>query len=771
MATPSLNAKNKPSWPIRTFRKLISRIDPEIFHQERDFTFDQYGIRKAVGGKFGEFGSESSQFVIDRPSAGSHIDAAKAMENNTGFVYAATKAIAREVMNIEFRLFQVKGQNHDELEEHELLELLDGVNDFMTGPELKYLLSHHLDLAGNGYWYLEGVKNELDKPKAIYCMDPSRVRIILDKTTWPYKVVGYRMKLENREMTFEPYEILHFRDPNPLNPYEGVGPVQSIAPWIDLDNYAMEFNRKFFINGARPSGFLESEAVAETQIEALKIGFADMHGGIDNMNRIAVLPKGVKWTPAGTNPKDMDFKNLSADTRDRILAAFGVSKTILGTAESDTNRATAETADYVFSKRVIKPRMQLICSFLNERLVPRYGDDLYISFLDPVPEDRAARTTEMQVSVGSQPVITVNEAREQFMGLGPVDGGDELMRPTAMTPADEPELDPNAGKPPKTPKDAEQEEQDQENSKGFPRQKFAFRPLRTKLQQRAKQRKEMAQSLADKISGKLKAALATKKFSTKEQDEIAWKEFSARTHKAETEIKETIRVINAKQKAEVLDNLPSAIEKGIDPTKLFDIDNWISITTDAMTPIMETLFETEGKAAAAAIGKPDMNPLTDIARAALHESIGKMSESYQSTTLATLEAKINDGLSQGQGLSDISKTVSEIYEWSDDYRADRVAKTEAFRTANTSLKETWKQSGVVKTIKWYTSSTEPCPFCEQMNGKVISVDDNFFNNSESLTVGEGDNAQTMSLDYGDVGSPPLHPNCMCVARPEDVSLD
>lgn len=159
MATPSLNAKNKPSWPVRTFRKLISRIDPEIFHQERDFTFDQYGIRKAVGGKFGEFGSESSQFVIDRPSAGSHIDAAKAMENNTGFVYAATKAIAREVMNIEFRLFQVKGKNHDELEEHELLELLDGVNDFMTGPELKYLLSHHLDLAGNGYWYLEGVKN------------------------------------------------------------------------------------------------------------------------------------------------------------------------------------------------------------------------------------------------------------------------------------------------------------------------------------------------------------------------------------------------------------------------------------------------------------------------------------------------------------------------------------------------------------------------------------------------------------------------------------
>ncbi len=115
---------------------------------------------------------------------------------------------------------------------------------------------------------------------------------------------------------------------------------------------------------------------------------------------------------------------------DRILAMFGVSRTILGTAESDTNRATAETADYVFSKRVIKPHMKLICSFLNEKLIPRYGDDLYISFIDPVPEDRAARTEEMKTTVGGQPVITVNEAREEYLGLGPVDGGDVLMTPT-----------------------------------------------------------------------------------------------------------------------------------------------------------------------------------------------------------------------------------------------------------------------------------------------------------------------------------------------------
>ena len=93
-------------------------------------------------------------------------------------------------------------------------------------------------------------------------------------------------------------------------------------------------------------------------------------------------------------------------------------------------------------------------------------------------------------------------------------------------------------------------------------------------------------------------------------------------------------------------------------------------------------------------------------------------------------------------------------------------------TANGALKTAWQQSGVVKTLKWYTAENATvCPFCQAMDGKIISVDDNFFDNGESLTVGEGDNAQTMSLDYGDVETPPLHPRCRCFVRPEDVSID
>jgi HK97 family phage portal protein len=214
--------------------------------------------------------------AIYRPGNGTGIDSAKAMANNRGFVYASVNAIGREIMNIDWRLFEVDGEDHNEQTDHALLDLLDGVNPDMTGPELKYMLSAHLDLTGNAFWYLDGVKNETDKPKAIYPLNPSQIRVVVNTETFPFSITGYQMKLENKTINFQPYQILHFRLPNANNPFEGVGVVQAGADYIDNDNYAMEFNRKFFQNGARPAGILETEMVSETQVESLKIGFTSV---------------------------------------------------------------------------------------------------------------------------------------------------------------------------------------------------------------------------------------------------------------------------------------------------------------------------------------------------------------------------------------------------------------------------------------------------------------------------------------------------------------
>src|SRR5207302_3765445 len=69
-------------------------------------------------------------------SGAKSVDAAKAMGNFTGWTFAAVNAIASEVANIQLRLYSVNGDDHEELDDHELLTLLEGVNDQMTGIEL-----------------------------------------------------------------------------------------------------------------------------------------------------------------------------------------------------------------------------------------------------------------------------------------------------------------------------------------------------------------------------------------------------------------------------------------------------------------------------------------------------------------------------------------------------------------------------------------------------------------------------------------------------------
>ena len=59
------------------------------------------------------------------------------MGSFTGWTYAAVNAIANETSNIQLRLYQIKGTDHEELDEHELVDLLECPNEQMAGIELK----------------------------------------------------------------------------------------------------------------------------------------------------------------------------------------------------------------------------------------------------------------------------------------------------------------------------------------------------------------------------------------------------------------------------------------------------------------------------------------------------------------------------------------------------------------------------------------------------------------------------------------------------------
>jgi HK97 family phage portal protein len=699
------------------------------------------------------FSGGDDPLAIYKPTGAKQVDAAKAMGNFTGWAFAAVNAIASEVANIEWRLYQVAGDDHTEKDDHPLLTLLEGVNEHMTGIELKYTTVAHLELTGNCYWLLDGVSNDTSPPRAIYPLNPGRVRVKLDKSSFPYKISHYEFTIDGKVYRFEPYQILHLKYPDPSDEFVGIGIPQTIPTWIDSDNYAMEYNRKFFINGAQIGLYVQTDTNVEGNLDRIKRGMRDNYAGNENAHKIPVMPKGAKLEHTGMTQKDMDFHNLAEATRDRILAAFRVSKTILGTAESDTNRATAETADYVFSKRTIKPKMLLIVSYLNEFLVPRYGDDLYLTFIDPVPEDKGARTDEMNKAVGGMPVMTQNEARRAYMGLGPIKGGDQLMRPSAMEPAGQ------TDKP-------EGEDQTPQLARALTASGRYTKAIRIRTGGKssysgaAQMRRALTEAFKGIVEKKLQTGYTAKSVKDLTHAEYMehWKRFADRSERAEAELRKEFARINADQKRHVLDNLPEAtgVEKALG--ELFDLKEWIGITIDLATPILTSLAKDEATAALAMIGASHQDILAnESTRAALEKGIAKMARSYNETTLSQLKTVLGEELNKpgGTSLGALTNAVEGVYSFADERRAGLIAKTESFRAANWANREAWAQSGVVKTLIWYTAEDDRvCPQCDALDNKEVGIEDKFFND-----------------DYSDGMSPPAHPDCRCYVRPGAISIE
>lgn len=710
-------------------------------------------------------GSGVDSMAIHKPSGGQAVDPAKAMDKYYGWVYACVNAIASEIANNELRVYQIgKDGKHEELLEHELLDFLDAVNDFQTAPEFKHTMAAHLELAGNAYILLEGVKKYTDKPTAMFLLNPGSMRVILDKTTYPFKIIKYQYTVESRKFNYEPYEIIQLKYPNPSNPYVGLGTVAAIAEWIDNDNSITEFLRQFFRNGAQIGVTFETDMVAEDQLQELRDSFNEQHAGTQNAYKGMFLPKGVKKPSNDIKFSDIGMKDLSDNTRDKILAGTRVSKTILGTAESDTNRSTAETADYVFAKRTIKPKMQLIVSYLNEFLTPRFGDDIYISFIDPVPEDKAARNTEMTTAVGKLPVITANEAREQFMGLGPVEGGEKLMMPNNFQVATSTT---SAVAEPAEPKSAR-------------RLGYVGRggSSKTQFARSFTARQMIDKTLIEKISDIMAKTRkkTVQEMSNHEYETVVLKDKAERVSKYSDEMMKKVQDMNARQKAEVLANLERSIKrieafngienmgKAVDPKKLLDVKGWIKIMIDLLTPTAKAAFLAESAHALDLIGAPGIDVANSpAAQAAVARAMDLMATSYNESVVSMLTEKINAGLEAGESVQSLAQSISDIYEFQDQISAGRVAVTESNRIANDANKIAWKQSGVVKQVEWVTSERDNvCPFCDAQQGKTISIDDNFFDKGDTIT---GTDDMDMTADYSDIGGPPLHVNCNCSIKP------
>ena len=692
-----------------------------------------------------------------------------------GTVFACVSAIAEETANIELNLFRRKSQNeYEQVESHPVLDLLYKVNPLYTSYLMWEATQAYLSLSGEAFWWLVG---PTPNPKEIWVLRPDWVTIKDTKdrliTSYVYGPPGTPIN-EKIEIPFE--QMVHFKDFNPRNAYRGYGATKAGAKSIDENQFQQDYSRNFFYNSALPGGALQTDKnLTDEQYERVHEDWEATHRGSKKAWKVAILEAGLKWQDIGINQKDMDFVEGRRLTRDEILMIYRVPKPIIA-INDDVNRAASRESRAIFLENNITHKMKRFTTFLNEFLLPRYGDDtLFFDYENPVPNDDTVKLALYDNAL-RHGWMTRNEVRE-MEDRDPVDGGDKLLVPFSLQDIGA-TLDPKA-------------QQDQAK-KMFMKKLTRFNVriptyphMRAKMDMVQKQIEVIAERLLLKVVARKKVV---NKLSTKEQavegdviEEDAregyWRTLVSRTDTREVRYLHIINDLFVRQEGEVKDAIQTELERaaksmGKVKANVADIADMVIKDTDVFSgPLMEFIkgvIESEGIQQIQSIlddGRFLMQ--TPTIQKYLKKDGVKFIATINDETADQLRVSLAEGVGKQESIPQLKDRVTAIYDDAKGYRATRIARSEVLRATNFATEQAYKQSKVVEKKEWLTAKDErTCPWCMPLDGKQLSLNDNFYDEGDTA-VGTNDKGKKvyLNISVADVGYPPLHPNCRCTLIP------
>jgi HK97 family phage portal protein len=323
-----------------------------------------------------------------------------------GTVFSIIDANASACGEVEWNLYRKSrsGKEDDRtlVPSHAALTVLNTPNPHFTWNETVEALIQHFDLVGEG-WLVIG-RNPLAPgiPLELWVVRPDRIAPVPDKDKF---IAGYIYTGPNGEQVpLELNEVIRIRRPNPLDPYRGIGAVQSVMTDVDASKLTSEWNLNFFKNSAEPGGIIETEdTLDDNEFRKLTDRWREQHKGVAKAHRVAVLEGGARWVDVKYTNRDMQFVELRTANRETIREAFRFPVPMMGTT-TDVNRANAEAAEVVFARWLVKPRLERIRSMLNNQFLPLFGaaaSGLQFDFVSPVPDDRQADSNELTAKVNA----------------------------------------------------------------------------------------------------------------------------------------------------------------------------------------------------------------------------------------------------------------------------------------------------------------------------------------------------------------------------------
>jgi len=629
----------------------------------------------------------------------------------TRYVYPIVSAIAQDTAKIELEIYKLQGDERKLQPQHELLKLMRRPNPDYSQFQFLELHQIYLQLTGESFWFT-APKKFTRKPTAFYLIRPDLMDVVVESGGYGH-VIGYVMKKSNGEkVPFDKDEILHFKLPNPKDPYRGMGVIEAAADYIQTEKYATDWTKNIFYNSGRPSGVLNIKSrIDEKEFERVKRRFNSEYAGITNAGKTMLInsEQGVDYSKMGMDLGDVALKEIKDMTRDDLMVMWRVSKTILGITD-DVNRASSLEAQKVWIGRVINPANDRFTDHLTAMLMPLFDKtgDLIVSYRDQMPEDPEAKVAEWKA--GHNRWLTTNDIRRE-RGLSEIDGGDVLGKP----------ID-----------NGDNDNEDEPNDS-------------SDTEDKSVKKKETPKDNLTRL----------------ERGEVFRKELFERQENWEKLVKQKVKKAFLMQQTQILSTKKKDLVQWV-----FDKQEANTIFLELLTPTMIDMYKQQGQSAldffADELGESEL--LFDVSQRVqshIKERITRMAEGTNQETLDKLTESITEGINAGETISKLRKRVQDIYEDATTVRAERIARTETISASNAAANMAYQQSPAVIAKEWVVEPGH-CEFCAAMAGKVVGLSENYALIGQDIESAQGN---LLKIDYADVTHPPLHPNCRCSIIP------
>lgn len=293
-----------------------------------------------------------------------------------------------------------------EVVQHAALTLWDQPNSYYSGFEFREMSQQYFELAGECFWVLDR-ENALRIPTAMWVVRPDKM---LPVPSDDGLIAGWMFTGPNGEQVpLLRDEVIHERRPDPEDPFRGTGGIQPVMANIEQQDYATQYQRNLFLNGANPGAIITvPDAMNDSDFDQMVDRWREAHQGVARAGRIAVLTNGSTYAaPAGSNNKDMEYGNLRLQNRDELRESSRMHKHMLGTVD-DVNRANAETAEQIFTGWSTVPRLERRRDTLNFKLLPLFGStaaNVEFDFESPEKPDRESDNAELLAKANAAKVF------------------------------------------------------------------------------------------------------------------------------------------------------------------------------------------------------------------------------------------------------------------------------------------------------------------------------------------------------------------------------